>query len=63
MLGLVVAMLAACGGTRPSHGTGEVVVTERVSPNYTVFVIEDADGVRRLRFERDGVDQLSLIHI
>ncbi len=61
MLGLVVAMVAACGGTQPTRGTGEVVVTERVSPNYTVFVIEDADGVRRLRFERDGVDQSAVV--
>lgn len=54
--------LGACGGTRPPAAhTGEVVVTERVSPNYTVFVIEDAEGVRRLRFERDGVDQSAVV--
>jgi len=55
---LLALALGGCGGTR--H-TGEVVVTERVSPNYTVFVIEDAEGVRRLRFERDGVDQSAVV--
>lgn len=49
---------AACGGTR--H-TGEIVVSERVSPHYTVFVIEDEEGIRRLRFERDGVDQSAVV--
>jgi len=54
----LVLFFAACGAAWPR---GEVVVTERVSPNYTVFVIEDAQGVRRLRFERDGVDQSAVV--
>jgi len=56
---LVAIVMVACGGARPA--AGEVVVTERESPNYTVFVIEDAHGVRRLRFERDGVDQSAVL--
>src|SRR5262245_32622806 len=51
-------LLAACAGARPA---GEVVVTQRESPNYTVYVIEDEDGVRRLRFERHGVDQSAVV--
>jgi len=55
---LLSLALGACSGTR---GTGEIVVTERQSPNYTVFVIQDPEGVRRLRFERDGVDQSAVV--
>jgi spermidine synthase len=60
IIGLVAAVLVlnACGGARRS---GEVVVTERASPNYTVFVIEDVDGIRRLRFERHGIDQSAVV--
>ena len=56
---LGAVLVVACGSSRGA--SGEVVVTERESPNYTVFVIEDAEGVRRLRFERDGVDQSAVL--
>lgn len=64
VLACLCASAIACGGTPrevvPRH-VGEVIVTERVSPNYTVFVIEDEEGIRRLRFERDGVDQSAVV--
>lgn len=53
LLGVGLVPMTACA--RP--GGGETVITERVSPNYTIFVIEDEGGVRRLRFGRYGVDQ------
>lgn len=56
---LVAALVVACSSSRPA--SGEVVVTERESPHYTVYVIEDAQGIRRLRFERDGVDQSAVL--
>lgn len=33
------------------------MITERQSDGYTVYVVEGEDGIRRLRFERNGVDQ------
>lgn len=36
------------------------MITERESPNYTIFVIEDDGGIRRLRFGRHGVDQSAI---
>lgn len=50
---VTVAVLSACGRA----GAGEVVITERESDGYKVFVVEDDAGIRRLRFELDGVDQ------
>jgi len=38
-------------------GAGEVVITERESDGYSVYVVEDEEGIRRLRFELHGVDQ------
>lgn len=52
-LGVALATALACG--RASGG--EVVITERESDGYKVFVIEDDQGIRRLRFELNGVDQ------
>ncbi|MBL8786138.1 MAG: fused MFS/spermidine synthase [Deltaproteobacteria bacterium] len=56
---LALALITAVGACREAglRRSEEVVVTERPSPNYTVFVIEDGTGIRRLRFERHGVDQ------
>lgn len=51
-------VLASCGGTRRS---GEVVITERQSSGYEVFVIEDEQGIRRLRFARHGIDQSAVV--
>ena len=45
----------ACGRS------GEYVVTERQSDGYKVYVVEDESGVRRLRFERDGIDQSAVV--
>jgi spermidine synthase len=33
------------------------VITERASDGYSVFVVEDDEGIRRLRFELNGIDQ------
>lgn len=57
-LGVLVAIASAVSGC---GRTGDFVVTERMGTNYKVFVIEDDDGVRRLRFERDGVDQSAVV--
>jgi spermidine synthase len=54
-----IAVLAFCGVgcSRPA----EVVVSERAGSNFNLFVIEDEAGIRRLRFERDGVDQSAVV--
>lgn len=36
-------------------------MTERKSKGYSVFVVEDERGVRRLRFARDGIDQSAVV--
>lgn len=36
-------------------------MTERESNGYSVFVIEDEEGVRKLRFARDGIDQSAIV--
>ncbi|MFO0748048.1 MAG: fused MFS/spermidine synthase [Myxococcota bacterium] len=53
MLGALLCTLVACGRA----GAGEIVITERESDGYKVFVVEDDEGIRRLRFELNGVDQ------
>jgi spermidine synthase len=52
---LVVVASPGCGRS------GEYVVTERESNGYSVFVIEDEQGVRKLRFARDGIDQSAIV--
>lgn len=55
---VVVALwLGVALGACNRAGAGEVVITERTSDGYTVFVVEDDEGIRRLRFELHGVDQ------
>ncbi|MCC6621064.1 MAG: fused MFS/spermidine synthase [Deltaproteobacteria bacterium] len=49
--------LGAAWGACSRAGAGEVVITERASDGYNVFVVEDDEGIRRLRFELNGVDQ------
>lgn len=49
----IVVLLIACGRA----GAGEVVITERQSDGYTIYVVQDDEGIRRLRFDRNGVDQ------
>jgi len=51
----VLWCLSASVGCRTAGG--ETVIAERQSPFNTVYVVEDAHGFRRLRFERHGVDQ------
>ena len=61
-IGVARAWLVALASVLPvmacaRAGAGEVVITERESDGYTVFVVEDDEGIRRLRFELSGVDQ------
>lgn len=60
MTGLVKGLLPliALGALLPRCATqGEDVIAERESPYHRIYVIEDSHGLRRLRFERHGVDQ------
>ena len=58
-MAVAVGLLTGCASREAKQRTeqGEVVVTERRGRYFEVIVVEGDDGLRRLRFERDGVDQ------
>lgn len=51
----VMFVLEACSSARNR------VVVEEESDGYEVFVVEDPNGIRRLRFARDGIDQSAVV--
>lgn len=61
LLAVASAVTVGAFGAAACGRSGEYVVTERQSDGYKVFVIEDEAGVRRLRFERDGIDQSAVV--
>lgn len=61
MLWTVITVLLAATISTACGRSGEYVVTERPSDGYSVFVVEDEAGVRRLRFEREGIDQSAVV--